>query len=72
MGVSENQGYLILGPYNKDPTIWGTILGSPVFGNSHIGAVIGSWGPLYYNYNTEPPKNSIGNYLAPYGIVTKH
>ena len=22
--------------YNKDPTIWGTILGSPVFGNPHI------------------------------------
>ena len=21
------------GPYNKDPTIWGTILGSPIFGN---------------------------------------
>ena len=21
MGVSENRGYLILGPYNKDPTI---------------------------------------------------
>ena len=36
MGVSENRGYLILGPYNKDPTIYGTILGSPIFGNSHI------------------------------------
>ena len=23
------------GPYNKDPTILGTILGSPTFGNSH-------------------------------------
>ena len=20
------------------------------------------WGPLYYNYTKEPPKNSIGNY----------
>ena len=25
------------GPYNKDPTIQGAILGSPIFGNSHIG-----------------------------------
>ena len=22
--------------YNKDPTIWGTIFGSPIFGNSQI------------------------------------
>ena len=36
MGVSENLGYPIWGPYNKDPTIWGTILGPPIFGNSHI------------------------------------
>ena len=28
MGVSENTGYLI--------TVWGTILGPPIFGNSHI------------------------------------
>ena len=33
MGVSENRGG---GPYYKDPTILGTILGSPIFGNSHI------------------------------------
>ena len=26
------------GPYNKDPTIEGTIFGSPIFGNSHIEA----------------------------------
>ena len=37
MGVSENRGTLFWGPYNKDPTISGTILGSPIFGNSHIG-----------------------------------
>ena len=36
MGVSENWGYLILGSFNKDPTIDGTRLGSPIFGNSHI------------------------------------
>ena len=31
MGVSENQGYLFWDPYNQDPTIQGTILGSPNF-----------------------------------------
>ena len=37
MGVSEKVGVPYFGgPYNKDPTIWGTILGSPIFGNSHI------------------------------------
>ena len=36
MGVSENWGTLFGGPYNKDPTIWGTVLGSPIFGNSHM------------------------------------
>ena len=28
-------GTLFWGPYNKDPTIQGTMLGSPIFGNSH-------------------------------------
>ena len=37
MGVSNSKGYLFWGPYNKDPTISGTLLGSPVFGNPHIG-----------------------------------
>ncbi|CAE7812270.1 unnamed protein product [Symbiodinium sp. CCMP2592] len=36
LGVSENRGTLFWGPYNKDPTIQGTILGSPIFGNSHL------------------------------------
>ena len=27
------RGTLFWGPYNKDPTIWGTILGSPYFQN---------------------------------------
>ena len=36
MGVSHNKGTLNWGPYNKDPTIWGTILGSPIFGNPHM------------------------------------
>ena len=32
------RGSLFWGPYNGDPTIWGTILGSPLFGNSHMPA----------------------------------
>ena len=40
MGVSENRGTLFGGPYNKDPTMWGTILGSPIFGNPHIMKII--------------------------------
>ena len=32
MGVSENRGTLFWGPYNKDPSILGTILGPPIFG----------------------------------------
>ena len=30
------RGTLFWGPYNKDPTVWGTILESPIFGNSHV------------------------------------
>ena len=29
MGVSGNEGFLLSGPDNKDPTIWGTIWGFP-------------------------------------------
>ena len=32
----------------KDPTIWGTMLGSPIFGNSHVAVSI-------YSLCTEPP-----------------
>ena len=41
MGVSENLGgALFWGPYNKDPTISGTVFGSPIFGNSHIISIV--------------------------------
>ena len=33
----KTRGTLFGGPYSKDPTISGTILGSPIFGNSQIG-----------------------------------
>ena len=33
MGVSESKGY------NKDPTIQGAILGSPIFGKSHVNSL---------------------------------
>ena len=36
MGLSEDEGTLFWGPYNKDPTIKGTILGSPILGSPHI------------------------------------
>ena len=32
MGVSQNYGYLLGGPYNRDYSIWGSILGSPYLG----------------------------------------
>ena len=35
LGVSENSGALFWDPYKKDPAIWGTILGSPIFRNPH-------------------------------------
>ena len=31
MGVSENKGYLVSGPYNKDPTVSGTCFRVPHF-----------------------------------------
>ena len=43
LGLSENEGYLALGPYKKDPTnllISGTILGSPIFGNSYLSSKV--------------------------------
>ena len=37
MGVSENRGYLILGVLVIGTLLFrGTILGSPIFGNSHL------------------------------------
>ena len=38
MGIYENRT-LFGGPYNKDPTILGTIFGSPIFGDSQIPTV---------------------------------
>ena len=35
-GVSLNYGYLIAGPHNKDYSILGSILGSPILGKYHI------------------------------------
>ena len=32
------RGTVFWGPYNKDPTIKGTIFGSPIFGNSQVSA----------------------------------
>ena len=35
-GTFRKLGYLILGSFNKDPTIKGTRLRSPIFGNPHM------------------------------------
>ena len=32
----KNRGTLFWGPYNRDPTIYRTIFGSPIFGNSQV------------------------------------
>ena len=32
-------GALVWCPYDKDPTIWGTILRFPIFGNPHMGSL---------------------------------
>ena len=34
MGVSQNKGYHFGGPYSKDYSVWGSILGSPYLGKS--------------------------------------
>ena len=44
MGFSENLGTLLWDPYNGVPTIQGTILGPPIFGNPHIGSYRGVLG----------------------------
>ena len=44
MGASENRGTLFGGPYNKDPTIWGTILGSPILGTPPYVIWVECWG----------------------------
>ena len=36
----KTRGTLFWVPYNKDPTIWDIIFGSPIFGNSHFNAPI--------------------------------
>ena len=45
-------GTLSWGVFTKDPTIWGTTLGSPIFGNPHKGVLaiegggrLNLWGP---------------------------
>ena len=40
------------GPYNKDPTIWGTILRSPIFGNPHIVQLDPHPEPRAYKFNS--------------------
>ena len=37
VGLSDNWNTLVWGPYSKDPTIQGTILGSRIFGKPLVG-----------------------------------
>ena len=30
------RGTVFWDPENKDPTIWGSVIGSPIFGNPHV------------------------------------
>ena len=39
MGGSMNLGLLFGSPYNKSPTILGSILGPPIVGNSHMASI---------------------------------
>ena len=58
------RGTLFGSPYNRDPITSGTILGSPIFGNPHLGAVAKQTGlpgkrlseTLSLNRYPEPPK----------------
>ena len=52
------RGYLIWGPYNKDPTIQGTILGSPIFGNSHVCMYVCMY--VHISYVKKPPAGHRG------------
>ena len=60
------RGTLFWGPYNEDPTMYGTILGSPIFGNPqtcpNTGALIGRirfWGVHCTTTVLRNPKTSI-------------
>ena len=40
MGVSQNSGYRLRGPHNKDETFRGLYWGPPVLGNYPLGALV--------------------------------
>ena len=66
-----------MGPYNKDPTIWGTILGSPIFGNSNTETLQGTLGanPFKRTLNINPLKKTSKGILLKAKIgsrVTNH
>ena len=55
LGVSETTEYLIWGPYNKDPTIKGTIFGSPIFGIPYFLLNPKPKSPKFRTESHEPP-----------------
>ena len=50
----ENQGTLFWGLYNQNPTIQGTILGSPILGNSQMSNSGFNQGNPTYDPNSNP------------------
>ena len=63
------RGTLFWGPYTEDPTIKGPRLGSPIVGNSHLGARYAPnevWPTDYFSTRTAPviadllPRHNIG------------
>ena len=58
MEVSQNYGYLIEGPHNKDCSILGSILGSPDFGKLPNGRLSESGPSFCAHENTAPPRYS--------------
>ena len=55
MGVSQNYGYLLGGPNNKDYRILGSIWGPLILGNYHIGSGFRVWGlPLNRGFGGYP------------------
>ena len=84
VGVSQNQGYHFGGPYNKDYSILGSILGSPYFGklpcriSDSEGRSVGMDGDPNVGHNLWPlfarwifVGNKIPSYVFPYILSLK-
>ena len=68
----KNRDTLVWVPYIKDPTIWGAIFGSPIFGNSHLGALRPKYTPQRIRIYTLKGFGTLKPYhnLDPWGTST--